>query len=349
MSAETALRLFGHPGLRQVCAKVNVTKLKHESIRSICNQLKDTMMAYGIRSVSAPQLGYKYRMFALDTVFYEDFTDEKAEFEQLFLSEPQTDEEFERQHDGLNSYLNQLEFHLNNHVPYQNDLQSIEQHFEQQTSEHAYNEEMKPMICINPTWIPLDLDQSIFEMEQKKGNMSKDKSDNGTSSSLYTTLLFGCNGVRTSCNYEQCLSFPELMVKRQRYNRIRAEFYNENGQKQICYLKSQDARAFQHECDHLDGRLMTDGVGWHDENSIIYVDEYLRRQQILKPQIEALISEISPAQQDELYKIYDPLHPPCDEELIEILQSVLQRKDEQQQQIVQQANDPDVIEMTDNL
>jgi len=44
---------------------------------------------------------------------------------------------------------------------------------------------------------------------------------------------------------------------------------------------------------------------WDDnDNTIIYVDEYLRRQQILKPQIEALIAKFGPNEQNELYKIY---------------------------------------------
>ena len=338
--SEHAIRLFGHPGLRQHCAQVNPAKFNHESIRLICNTLKDTMMNTGARSVSAPQIGYRYRIFAMEPVFYEDFSEEKSDFEYLFLSEPKTDAEFENQSDALNAYLQQLEFHLNNHVPYQNELQSLEQHLEVQTVDH----EIKPMIFINPTWSPLDLDQSIFEMEQTKGNIAMNRGeDAATSNSLYTTLLFGCNGVRTSSNYEQCLSFPELMVKRKRYNRIRTEFFNESGQKQICYLKSNDARMFQHECDHLDGQLMTDGIAWNDDSSIIYVDEFLRRQQILKPQIEALIAQFNPAQQNELYKVYDPMHPPCDEELVDILESVLKKQQEQKQKLVEQAIDEDNI------
>merc|ERR1712154_729014 len=144
-------------------------------------------------------------------------------------------------------------------------------------------------------------------MEQQKGNLSGTEcGDGAASNSLHTTLLFGCNGMRSSTNYEQCVSFPELMVKKKRYNRIRTEFYDENGRKRICYLKSQDARMFQHECDHLDGRLMTDDVSWEEDGAILYVDEYERRQQILRPQIEELIGKISASQQNELYKLYDP-------------------------------------------
>merc|ERR1712228_63135 len=281
-----------------------------------------------------------YRIFAMDPVFHEDFTEEKSDFEYLFLSEPKTDQEFENQSDALNAYLHQLEFHLNNHIPYQNELQNMES----QNMNQSMPEEIKPMIFINPTWSPLDLDQSIFEMEQSKGNISINKGeDAATSNSLYTTLLFGCNGMRTSVNYEQCLSFPELMAKKKRYNRIRAEFYNESGVKQVCYLKSNDSRMFQHECDHLDGILMTDGIAWNDDSSIIYVDEFLRRQEILKPQIEALIAEFNPAQQNELYKVYDPMHPPCDEELVDILESVLKKYQEQKQQLVEQAIDKENI------
>ncbi len=99
---------------------------------------------------------------------------------------------------------------------------------------------------------------------------------------------------------------------------------------------------FQHECDHLDGRLMTDDVSWDD---VIYVDEYQRRQQILRPRIEELIAKFSPSQENELYKLYDPLHPPCDEELIGILEAVLQRKEERDQKLIAEAKDPRNVEM----
>merc|ERR1712129_157147 len=115
-----------------------------------------------------------------------------------------------------------------------------------------------------------------------------------------------------------------------------------NGQKQICYLKSNDARMFQHECEHLDGRLMTDSITWNgqqDDSAIIYLDEFLRRQEILKPQIESLIAQFNPAQQNELYKVYDPMHPPCDEELVQILERILEQVEEQKQQLVEQAID----------
>lgn len=327
-----------------MCAEVKLNKLGHESILSVCTKLKSTLIDYGARSISAPQLGFRYRIFAMDPVFYEDFSEEKSDFEHLFLSEPQSNEELEVQTDELNAYLNQMEFHLNHHVPYQEDLQSIEAHLSQQ---RPYSmTDIKPMIFINPSWIPLDLEQSIFEMEQQKGNLSgTEGGGDAASNALYTTLLFGCDGVRTSCNYEQCVSFPELMVKKERYNRIRTEFWDENGRKRICYLKSQDARMFQHECDHLDGILMTDHVSWQEEGSILYVDEYERRQQILKPQIEELIAKFSPSQQNELYKLYDPLHPPCDEELIEILELVLQKKDEREQNLIADATDPRNVEM----
>ena len=289
------------------------------------------MINYGSRSISAPQIGYRYRIFAMETVFYEDFDEyeEKTDFEKLFLYKPQNNFEFEKQTEGINSYLKQLEFHLNNHIPYKNDLD-------------LNNYKIKPKIFINPSWSPLDLDQSIFEMEQKQGNLTKLSSQ--SSSTMYITLLFGCSGIRTSCNYEQCLSFPELMVKKERINRIRVEYWNENGNKKICYLKSHDSRLFQHECDHLDGKLMIDNghssVKWNDDinNSVMYIDEYLRRQEILQPQIDNLLNKFGPNEQNELYKIYDPLHPPCDEELIQILEFILKQKNEKQQQIQESIN-----------
>ena len=52
---------------------------------------------------------------------------------------------------------------------------------------------------------------------------------------------------------EGCLSFPNKVVKKQRYYRITAYYYNELMQKQELNLLGLAAYIVQHECDHLDG------------------------------------------------------------------------------------------------
>ena len=57
---------------------------------------------------------------------------------------------------------------------------------------------------------------------------------------------------------EGCLSLPKVFVNTQRYNRIQAQWLNEKGKIQKGVLLGLEAVEFQHECDHLDGILITD-------------------------------------------------------------------------------------------
>lgn len=61
---------------------------------------------------------------------------------------------------------------------------------------------------------------------------------------------------------EGCLSFPGLYVKVERPRMIRARFTYKTGVTDTMKLDGMTARIFQHELDHLDGRLFYDHVSW---------------------------------------------------------------------------------------
>jgi peptide deformylase len=59
---------------------------------------------------------------------------------------------------------------------------------------------------------------------------------------------------------EGCLSFPGIKVKVPRYESVRVQFQDEDGQTQIIDAEHLLARMVQHETDHLLGKTMLDYV-----------------------------------------------------------------------------------------
>jgi len=57
--------------------------------------------------------------------------------------------------------------------------------------------------------------------------------------------------------WDDCMSFPNLLVKVMRHKRLTLAFYDINWQKQIWHLEDDMAELIQHEYDHLDGILAT--------------------------------------------------------------------------------------------
>lgn len=62
---------------------------------------------------------------------------------------------------------------------------------------------------------------------------------------------------------EGCLSLPGQYAKIERFDKVRLEFFDENGSRQILELNGLNARVVQHENDHLDGILFVDRVKGH--------------------------------------------------------------------------------------
>lgn len=57
--------------------------------------------------------------------------------------------------------------------------------------------------------------------------------------------------------FDDCMSFPGLIVKVERYKRADIHYYDEKFQPQKMYLEGDLSELLQHEYDHLDGILAT--------------------------------------------------------------------------------------------
>lgn len=57
--------------------------------------------------------------------------------------------------------------------------------------------------------------------------------------------------------WDDCMSFPELMIKVKRYRRCKVEYRDTNWQRKSMYLEGKLAALMQHEVDHLNGVLAT--------------------------------------------------------------------------------------------
>jgi peptide deformylase len=57
--------------------------------------------------------------------------------------------------------------------------------------------------------------------------------------------------------WDDCMSFPNLLVKVMRHKRIRISFFDLNWEKQTWHLEDDMAELIQHEYDHLNGILAT--------------------------------------------------------------------------------------------
>jgi peptide deformylase len=65
-------------------------------------------------------------------------------------------------------------------------------------------------------------------------------------------------GSERSSAWEGCLSFPELLVKVPRWQAVRIDYLNTQGEPRALELREFPARVVQHELDHLDGILTLD-------------------------------------------------------------------------------------------
>jgi peptide deformylase len=57
--------------------------------------------------------------------------------------------------------------------------------------------------------------------------------------------------------WDDCMSFPNLLVKVMRHKKLTISFFDLNWEKQTWYLEDDMAELIQHEYDHLDGILAT--------------------------------------------------------------------------------------------
>jgi peptide deformylase len=93
----------------------------------------------------------------------------------------------------------------------------------------------------------------IFFIPQARGTKDEESSD------IDLTIMLNPEiealGVETNIDWEACLSVPNFMGAVERYSHIKYSWVDLNGDKQEREAQGFHARAVQHECDHLDGKL----------------------------------------------------------------------------------------------
>jgi len=81
----------------------------------------------------------------------------------------------------------------------------------------------------------------------------------------------------TQDEIEGCLSIPFLSLRIRRYDKIKVRYYNQEGKAVKKTLKGFMSKLFQHELDHLEGRLMLEKdiiEGFAQEDSFINPELY---------------------------------------------------------------------------
>lgn len=75
--------------------------------------------------------------------------------------------------------------------------------------------------------------------------------------------------------WDDCFSFPELMVRLERCERVRVRYEDEEGVTRVVEASDAFSELLQHEIDHLDGVLAIDRA--LDRNSFATREEWRRR------------------------------------------------------------------------
>ena len=75
--------------------------------------------------------------------------------------------------------------------------------------------------------------------------------------------------------WDDCFSFPDLLVWLERSQSVRLRYEDESGATQVIEAGGAFSELLQHEMDHLDGILAVDRA--LDRNSLCTREEYLRR------------------------------------------------------------------------
>jgi peptide deformylase len=105
--------------------------------------------------------------------------------------------------------------------------------------------EEKPLVCINPTWRP------VVATEHSKAWVK-----------------------------EGCLSFPAFFENVERFTTIEATFTDVAGIEYVQTFTGLRAQVIQHETEHLDGKLLSDNLGFTATNKLkMHMKQYSRRPQ----------------------------------------------------------------------
>lgn len=77
------------------------------------------------------------------------------------------------------------------------------------------------------------------------------------------------NSTGTEISEEGCLSIPHLLVNVKRAKELEVEFVDENNKRVRARVSGLLAKVFQHESDHLQGKLITDYLNTQERREVL--------------------------------------------------------------------------------
>src|SRR5215472_5197832 len=88
--------------------------------------------------------------------------------------------------------------------------------------------------------------------------------------------------------WDDCMSFPTLLVRLQRYKSISIHFFDEHGKRQEwCRLDQATSELLQHEIDHLEGILAIDRA--LDRDSLVLREQFEAQRSYFARQVDYVI------------------------------------------------------------
>ena len=109
-----------------------------------------------------------------------------------------------------------------------------------------------------------DDEQNIDEVTPKEDNMEMYINPKIVKSSL--------SSIQTG--FEGCLSIPEIQLEIERYDSIKVSYQNKEGDTIIKKMTGFLSRLFQHELDHLNGKLMIQQLNTSELKAILKDEKY---------------------------------------------------------------------------
>ena len=124
-----------------------------------------------------------------------------------------------------------------------------------------------------------ELDEDdIEEKESKYDENSLEKNDNANNFDIYINpQIDKIDEKSIQTEIEGCLSLPLLSLRVERYDKIRVRYYDKTGKAIKRSLKGFMSKLFQHELDHLNGKIMLQKdviEGFSEEDSFITPELY---------------------------------------------------------------------------
>ena len=106
----------------------------------------------------------------------------------------------------------------------------------------------------------IETEEEAEEIEKKEAKLSSAEGNPyGDNYEIYINpQIDKTNNKSIKMDEEGCLSIPGLMVARERFDKIKVRYYDINGKRKKKTLSGFLSKLFQHELDHLNGKLMLD-------------------------------------------------------------------------------------------